>query len=89
MQKPHSFVYKTLNHVAPSYMSDIITVSTHINYSLHKDLVLKHKPKTKYIKDSFNHYSRAAWNEIPIEIRNAANINSFKYLYKKYLMNMT
>ena len=54
-------VYKTLNHMAPSYMSDIITVSTNNSYSLRSalrnDLVLKHKPKTKYIKDSFNYYS--------------------------------
>ena len=79
--------------MSPSYMSDIITVSTNNNYPLrsvlHNDLVLKHKPKTKYTKDSFNHYSMTVWNEIPIEIRNAATIKSFKYLYKKYLLNMT
>jgi len=39
--------------------------------------------------DSFNHYSMTVWNEILIEIRNAATIKSFKYLYKKYLLNMT
>jgi len=79
--------------MAPSYMSDIITVSTNNKYSLrsvlHNDLVLKHKPKTKYTKDSFNHYSMTVWNEIPIEIGNAATIKSFKYFYKKYLLNMT
>jgi len=76
-----------------SYMTDIITVSTNNNYSLrsvlHNDLIPKHKPKTKYIKDSFNHYSMTVWNEIPIEIRNAANIKSFKLFYKKYMLNMT
>ena len=65
-------VYKTFNHMAPSYMSDIITVSTNNSYSLRSvlrnDLVLKHKPKTKYIKDSFNHYNMTVWNEIPIDI---------------------
>jgi len=30
--------------------------------------------------DSFNHYSMTVWNEIPIEIRNAATIKSFKYI---------
>jgi len=54
-------VYKTLNYMAPSYMSDIITVSTNNSYSLRSalrnDLVLKHKPKTRYIKDSFNYYT--------------------------------
>jgi len=47
-------VYKTLNHMAPSYMSDIITVSTNNSYSLRSvlrnDHVVKHTPKTKYIK---------------------------------------
>ena len=79
--------------MAPSYMSDIITVSTNNSFSLRSvlrnDLVLKHKPKTRYIKDSFNYNSRTIWTEIPIEIRNAANIKSFKFFYKKYLLNMT
>jgi len=87
------FVYKTLNHMALSYMSDIITVSTNKRYSLRsvlrKDLVLKHKPKTKYIKDSFNYYSMTVWNEIPIKMKNAANIKLFKLFDKKYLSNMT
>ena len=66
--------------MAPSYMSDVITVSTNNSYSLRsvlRDLVLKHKPKTKYIKDSFNYYSMTVWNEIPIENRNAAYIIYF------------
>jgi len=37
--------------MAPSYMSEIITVSTNIHYSfgsvLHNDVVLKHKSKAK------------------------------------------
>ena len=74
-------------------MSDSITVATNNSYllrsALRNDLVLKHKLKTKYIKDSFNYYSMTVWNEIPIEIRTAANIKSFKLLYKKYLFNMT
>jgi len=75
-------VYKTLNHMAPSYMSDIITASTNNSYSLRSllrnDFVLKHKTKTKYINYSFNYYCMTVWNKIPIEIRNAANIKSFK-----------
>jgi len=72
-------------------MSDIITVSTNNSYSLRSvprnDLVLKHKPKTKYIKDLFNYYSMTVWNKIPIEIRSAANIKINKLFYKKYLSN--
>jgi len=57
--------------MAPSYMSDIITVLTNNSYSLRSalrnDLVPKHKPKTKYIKDSFNYYSMTLWNEIQLK----------------------
>jgi len=64
-------VHITLNHMAPPYMSDIITVSTNNSYSLRSvlcnDLVLKHKPKTKYIKDSFNYYSKTVWKEILVQ----------------------
>ena len=68
-------------------------IATNNSYSLRSvlrnDLVLKHKPKTKHIKDSFNYYSMTVWNEIPTEIRNAAYVKSFRLFYKKYLSNMT
>ena len=91
--KYHSaiLVYKTMNHMAPSYMTDVITFATNEKYNLrsamHNDLVLKFRPQTNYLKDSFAYYSRTVWNNIPFEIKNAKSVHSFKRLYRKYLMN--
>jgi len=84
-------IYKTLNNMAPSYMTDIISFSKNDHYSLwsvkHNDLVLKKKPKTQFFKDSFPYYSISMWNKIPCNIRNSSSIQSFKSQYRKYLFN--
>jgi len=84
-------IYKTLNNMAPSYMTDIISFSKNDNYSLrsvkHNDLVLKKKPKTQFFKDSFCYYSISIWNKIPCNIRNFSSIQLFKSQYRNYLFN--
>jgi len=84
-------VYKTLNNMAPSYMTDIISFSKNDHYSIrsvkHNDLVLTKKPKTQFFKDSFSYYSISIWNEIPCNIRISPSINSFQSLYRNYLFN--
>ena len=82
---------KTLNNMAPSYMTDIISFSKNDHYSLrsvkHKDLVLKKKPKTQCFKDSVSFYSISILNKIPCNIRNSSSIQSCKFQYRKYLFN--
>ena len=62
--KYHTYipVYKTLNNMAPLYMTDIVSFSKNDHYSLrsvkHNDLVLKKKPNTQFFKDSFLYYSQ-------------------------------
>ena len=84
-------VYKTMNNMTPIYMSEIITFAKNETYSLrssvHNDLVVKTKPRTKYYKDTFAYYSMNIWNETPIYLRNCASLTSFKHDYKKYLLN--
>jgi len=79
------------NNMAPSYMTDILSVSKNDHYSLrsvkHNDLVLTKKPKTQCFKNSFSYYSISIWNEIPCNIRNSPSINSLKSLYRNYLFN--
>ena len=84
-------VFKIMNNMAPIYMSDIITFAKNETYSLrssvHNDLVIKTKPRTKYFNDTFAYYSMTIWNNIPIYLRNYASLNSLKLDYKKYLLD--
>ena len=92
--KYHSavLVYKTLNNMAPSYLSEILKFSQNEKYSLRSanrhDLVLKIKPRTNLIQNTFAYYSMKIWNNIPIFIRNSNSITSFKCSYKTYLLNV-
>ena len=82
--------FKVLNDMTPSYIKDMVSFSENNVYNLrsitNKDLVLRSSHRTNYMKSSFVFYSRNVWNSIPLEIRNATNIKSFKEKIKQYLM---
>ena len=83
-------VYKTLNNMSPSYLSESLIVSNNSSYNLrsksHRDIVLVSTPRTNYLKDTFQFYGMTIWNCIPPNIRNITQLNSFKTNYKKYLL---
>ena len=83
-------VYKTLNNMAPSYMSEIVSFSENNLYMLrsitNKDLVLQTRPRTNYMTSSFSYYSRNVWNAIALEIRESENIKTFKIKLKQNLI---
>lgn len=91
--KYHSavLVYKTINHMAPQYMCEVLTFSQNEKYNLrsttHNDLTLQSRPHSKYFKDSFGYYSMNIWNSIPSHIRNATSIISFKCKFKHHLID--
>jgi hypothetical protein len=75
-------VYKTLNHLAPLYMSEIFTFSHNEVHNLrsidHKALVLKTVPHTYYFKDSFSYFSIDISNKLPFSIKQCLTLQSFK-----------
>lgn len=54
-------VYKTLNGMAPSYMTELIILSNNETYNLRsisrKHICLSSIPRTNYLKDTFHYYS--------------------------------
>ena len=79
-------VFKSLNNMAPPYLSEMLTFSMNEKYSLrstkHKDLIVKIKPRTNSMKYTFSYYSMNVWNNIPTHIRSAISLNAFKSNYK-------
>ena len=84
-------IYKALNNLTPSYIKDLLVISTNSYYSLrsssNKDIKTL-KARTKYYRNSFTYKSREIWNNIPLNIRNANSFNTFKANYKKLLFNL-
>ena len=85
------FVYKALNGIDPSYISELLELKPASRYNLRSSidtLLLKH-PNFKSLSTlgdrSFKCTGPKLWNELPKDIRNATNVQIFKRLLKTYL----
>ena len=81
-------IFKAINNLTPSYISDLIAFSSnnkHVLRSKAKRDISHNKPNTNYLKKTFRFSSMEIWNRIPIEIRNSQNINTFKSKFKSFL----
>ena len=85
------FVYKALNGIAPSYISDLLELKPASRYNLRSSidtLLLKHsnfKSLSTLGDRSFKCAGPKLWNELPKDIRNATTVQIFKRLLKTYL----
>ena len=82
--------YKAVHGLAPEYITDIITVKPKSHYSLRSNSeLLLQKPRLKTLKTlgdrSFALAAPTLWNGLPVEIRHAESVSSFKRLLKTYL----
>ena len=81
-------VYKILNNLTPNYMTENITFKTS-DYALQSNQNFNlPKPKTNSCKRTFflnRAVSCYTSNQLPIEIRNAATLRSFKILLNDHL----
>ena len=78
-------MYKIVNNLTPDYMSANINIKTS-NYSLRGNHNLKlPKPKSNSCKRTFFYRGISCYNKLPIEIRNATTLRSFKIFLNDYL----
>ena len=80
-------VYKSLNGLAPDYLSEMFVDRSSItNYALRDTggkLALP-QPRTNYLKNSFGYSGAALWNSLPAELRQANTLNKFRYDYSNF-----
>ena len=72
-------VYKSLHGLAPNYLSSLFT-QRNISYNLRDSeskLVIP-LPRTNFLKNSFRYSGAVIWNNLPLELRQAETINSFR-----------
>ena len=85
-------VYKALNGLAPSYLSDCLPryVPDRLLRSSYADL-LDPPPKMNYKKygeSAFCFYGPTAWNKLPLYLRQAVSVDSFKAQLKTYFFTL-
>ena len=90
--------FKCIYGLAPTYLSDLISIKSNSLYNLRSTgkLLLDH-PKGKMLTTlgarSFSAAAPKLWNELPVELRQATSLNSFKsrlktYLFKKHFYSL-
>ena len=89
--------FKCIYGLAPTYLSDLISIKSNSLYNLRSTgkLLLDH-PKGKMLTTlgarSFSAAAPKLWNGLPMELRQATSLDSFKsrlktYLFKKYFLS--
>lgn len=85
------FVFKALNGLAPSYLSEILTVREHGRALRSSNQLLLEVPRSKYKHWGDRAFSVAAprlWNKLPCDMRAISDLGLFKSRLKTYLFRM-
>ena len=73
-------VYKSLNDLAPGYLSSKFVKRYETHYSLrdsvHKVIILC--PRTNFMKNSFSYSGAVLWNSLPCDMTEAKSLSQFK-----------
>ena len=78
-QTPHSLLYKIVNNLTPSYMTEPIPPLRQSNYTLRNpDVIGRIRARTEKFKSSFYPSCLTEWNELDPEIRLAPSVTVFK-----------
>ena len=82
-------MYKCVNGIAPSYLSDYITYSSNVHEyntrNVRSNALYLPMPRTEYFKKSFKYCGPKTWNDIPEGIRNTPSVEVFKKVLKEFL----
>ena len=80
-----TLVYKSLNNLAPDYLTAKIVDHDNVTSYTLRDTTNKlavPKPHTNYLKKSFSYSGATLWNSLPKELRQAKSLEIFKSGYK-------
>ena len=82
------FVYKCLHGMAPSYLAELITLSSNPRYALRSgDNLTLAVPRTglkTFGNRAFSSAGPVLWNDLPVFIRNAPSLSQFKSQLKTH-----
>jgi hypothetical protein len=86
-------MYKTLNGLAPSYLNNKFEFTYDIT---HRDLrstssnsLYIPKPSCELFRKSFVYSGSSIWNKLPLNVRTAPSLKSFKFLYLQWSRQST
>ncbi len=87
-----TLIYKILNNLAPSYLSNLITLKKELNTyetrgNSNNNIYVSHVNYKSTMKSLF-FKGVVDYNKIPIDIKNSTSVKLFKTKMKKYILEM-
>ena len=82
-------VFKSLNGLAPEYLSSKIIARSHTTSYTFRDSVNKltiPQPRTNYLRNSFRYSGAVLWNSLPETLRQAESLRYFKSLLRTVII---
>ena len=80
-------VFKSLNGLAPEYLSSKFIAHSHTTSYIFRDSVNKltiPQPRTNYLRNSFCYCGAVLWNSLPETLRQAESLRNLKSLLHSY-----
>jgi len=82
-------VFKGLNNLSPSYISELLVKKTESSRSLRSDnknlLVVPRSYTVRYGDRNFRNVGPKMWNDLPLEMRVCDDVDAFKKMLKTLL----
>ena len=81
-------LYKCLHGLAPEYLSDLISLykpTRNLRSFSAMQLVVPKTKLTSYGDRAFSKSAPVLWNSLPVDVKSATTIDSFKQLLKTHL----
>ena len=76
-------MYKVINNLAPSYVSDLFQKRENMyNIRIKDNLEIPRYKSVRYGKNSITYFGPKIWNGLPSEIKQSVTINEVKHLLK-------
>ena len=78
-------MYRIINNICPGYLKNYVSYTSDVSCrdtrSTNCNQLYTPNPNCDFFRKSFM-YSRAAiWNSLPLHVKNATSVNTFKTLY--------
>ena len=85
-------MYKIMHNLAPSYLSNIFTLSSEVHErslrSTTENLLYVPKPKIELYRNSLAYSGSKIWNSIPEHIRNSTSLQQFRKNYLEWAVHV-
>ena len=81
-------MYRIINNVFPDYLNNFVSYTSDVSCrdtrSTYCNQLYTPKPNSELFLKSFVYSGAAIWNSLPLHVKNATSVNTFKCLYQKW-----